>query len=91
MSQFMNYNIVQNIVHARNFFQHDTTVTAFLEALDIWNGKVPDYASLLIFELHELESSSQLQMKILLKEDSVKHPESDPVAVPLKSTCFPCK
>ena len=58
-----------------------------MEALDIWNGKVPDYASLLIFELHESESS-QLNMKILFKNDSVKHPESEPVVVTLKGTFF---
>ena len=69
----------------RYVFQHDTTVTAFLEALDIWNGKVPDYASVLFFELHELESS-QLHMKILFKNDSVTDPDSEPVTVPLKST-----
>ena len=64
--------------------QHDTTLAAFLKALDIWDGKVPDYASVLFFELHELEPS-QFSMKILFKNDSVTRPSTDPIVLTLKS------
>ena len=44
------------------YLGHDTTIIGILKALDVWDGKNPDFASTVVFELHK--SSGELYVKL---------------------------
>ncbi|ODN01018.1 Lysosomal acid phosphatase [Orchesella cincta] len=55
---------------AAKFFMysgHDTTITALLDALDLYSGVIPPYASSLYFELHELPQPIGYTVKIFYR------------------------
>ena len=60
----LNKNI-ESLVKDRNnmklyvYSAHDTTLTALMMALDIFNGKIPPYGATLLIELHEKWNSAQ--------------------------------
>lgn len=74
--------ICVNPKYSYNFYslQHDTTLAVLLIALNTWDGKIPPYASALIFELHRRSEGSYF-VRLLYKNDSLSNPETE--AVPL--------
>ena len=43
---------------------HDSTVVALLDALKVWNMKIPFYSSMVMVELHEDPKGWNVQVKI---------------------------
>jgi len=56
------------------FSGHDNTISYILNSLNIFDGKPPNYASAVIFELHQLPSS-QFGVKILYHKQLDEEPE----------------
>lgn len=64
----------QNTVRKTYLFSsHDTSVSAFLSALDLFNGIAPPYAAAVFVELHSM-SSDKYGVQILYRNSSSKDP-----------------
>lgn len=48
---------------------HDTTISAILDALGLYTGKIPGYASSLYLELHEDKSGKKYFVKLFYRPD----------------------
>ena len=69
--------------------QHDSTVAPFLSAMNVFNNISPPYTATVLVEL--FNSSGQFSVKVLYRNDSVRHPEAYPMTIPgtfyASSTC----
>ena len=54
------------------WFQHDSTVSAFLDALNVYNMLAPPYASAVLVELHNINNA--FCVKILYRNETSNPP-----------------
>ena len=62
------YPLFQNL-------QHDRSIVAYLNALYLWDGKVPEFCSTLMYELHEQEPG-EFYIRILYKNETNPNAET---------------
>ena len=61
--------LYDNVLIMQSFFQHDTTVAAILSALQLFDGKSPEYATAVIAELHEM-SKGKFIVRLFYKNET---------------------
>ena len=64
--------------------QHDASLVVYLMTMGVYDNLQPNYASSLIFELHEI--NAEFKIKILFKNDTAIDAESDPMEIHLEGT-----
>eukprot|EP00117_Sycon_ciliatum_P009746 scpid20916/ scgid11915/ Lysosomal acid phosphatase len=69
----MNNRSVELELPTENLFvysAHDTTVTAVLQGLDIWNGEQPPYASCVFIELYKPMDGGEHYVRVLFRNET---------------------
>ena len=61
--------------------QHDSSIVVYLEALGLWDGKIPEFCATLMYELHEREPG-EFYIRIVYRNES--QPESDAQVLTIK-------
>ena len=70
-SQYINFPHLQ---------QHDSSIVVYLEALGLWDGKIPEFCATLMFELHEMDDG-EFYIRILYRNESQTDSEAQVVTI----------